>query len=270
MNWYTPKNLKTKFIAGFTFNEICKYNLCPRYAHKFDLNIEEEDILFVNLDHFDGLLNFLKTNKPIKKFSIMTHNSDRDFTEKMFQDIEGYVNRIYAVNCTTSNPKISKIPLGFNDQSTEALDKKDLEFVDKENLIYMNFNLNHHPERRTCFNHFRNFDWVTIDSQCINDTKITFDEFYDKLNTFKYCLAPRGAGIDTHRLYESLLFGVIPIVKKSQLDDLYERLPVLIVDDWSEVTYEFLVENYDNNISKYMKWKEENKDWFLPNYWIKK
>ena len=246
MNWYTPKNLKTKFIAGFTFNELCKYNLCPRYEQKFDLSIGEEDILFINLDYIDNLVSLLNSNPPKNRFSIMTHNSDQDFTQQMFDSIEKFVNKIYAINCTISNPKIVKIPLGFNDQSTEFLD------------------------RRVCFDHFKGFDWLTIDSQCINDTKIPFGEFYDKLRTFKYCLAPRGAGIDTHRLYEALLFGVIPIVKKSELDDLYEKFPILIVNDWDEVTHDFLIDNYDSNILKYKIWIEENKNWFLPDYWTKK
>jgi hypothetical protein len=270
MNWYTPKNLKTKFIAGFTFNEMCKYNLCPRYKQMFDINIQEDDILFINPDYIDSLVEFLNSKNIENKFTIITHNSDRDFTKQMFLSIEKFANKIYAINCTVSDPKIVKIPLGFNDQSTEFLDVQSLDFIEKSNLLYMNFNLNHHPSRRVCFNHFKMLDWVTVDSQCINNTKISFGEFYDKLKTFKYCLAPRGTGIDTHRLYESLLFGVIPIVEKSELDDLYEKFPILIVNDWSEVTPDFLIDNYDANILKYKTWLEENKDWFLPDYWIKK
>lgn len=270
MNWYTPKNLKTKFIAGFTFKELCKYNLCPRYEQKFDLSIGERDILFVNLDCIDSLVSFLNSNPPKSKFNIMTHNSDQDFTQQIFNSIEMFATKIYAINSTVSNPKIVKIPLGFNDQSTEFLDEKSLEFTEKSNLLYMNFNLKHHPSRRVCFDHFNGLDWITIGHQCINDTKIPFSEFYDKLKTFKYCLAPRGAGIDTHRVYESLLFGVIPIVKKSELDDLYKNFPILIVNDWAEVTSDFLNDNYDTYILKYKTWVEKNKDWFLPRYWIVK
>ena len=83
-------------------------------------------------------------------------------------------------------------------------------------------------------------------------------------------MAPRGAGIDTHRLYESLLFGVIPIVKSSELDDLYQQFPIIIVDKWEDITYEFLIENYEENLKKYFEWFENNKDWFKSEYWIKK
>lgn len=271
MNWYIPKNIKTNYISGYKYNDICKWSFCNRYTFNFKSDeILEDDLVFLNLDLFEYFINYLNTNKPINKFVLVTQNSDRDFTESMFNSVDPFISKLLAINCTFSNYKIKKIPLGFNDQSVEEIDKKDFRFVEKSNLIYMNFNLNHHTERRTCFNYFKNFDWVTIDSQCINDTKITFDSFYDKIKTFKYCLSPRGAGIDTHRLYESLLFGVIPIVKSSELDDLYKQFPIIIVDKWEDVTYDFLVDNYDENLKKYFDWFDSNKDWFKSEYWIKK
>ena len=127
------------------------------------------------------------------------------------------------------------------------------DFIEKQNLIYMNFKLHHHFDRPICFDYFKKFDWVDIENNIL-----PLKDFYDKLKTFKYCVSPRGTGIDTHRVYECLLYGVIPIVKKSTLDDLYENLPVLLVDKWEDVTYELLVNSYDENMSKYFEWKNNN------------
>jgi len=52
---------------------------------------------------------------------------------------------------------------------------------------------------------------------------------------FLFVLSPAGAGVDCHRTWEALLLGCIPIVKRSRVSDLLARLPVLIVDDWSQV-----------------------------------
>lgn len=52
----------------------------------------------------------------------------------------------------------------------------------------------------------------------------------------KFVLAPRGHGLDTHRLWEALYMGCIPIVRRSTMDPLLEALPVLLVDDYREVT----------------------------------
>lgn len=263
MNWYTPSKLNTEFISGFTFYKECDYNLCPRYQSNFNLNSLNNKTVFLNLDHFEQFVNFLNLNQPSSKFNLLTHNSDRDFTENMFKSIERFVDRIYAINCTFSDTKVTKIPLGFNDQSTEVLDKQNLDFTEKSNLIYVNFKLHHHPDRPICLNYFKQQDWSDIESQII-----PIEQFYNKLRTFKYCVSPRGTGIDTHRTYESLLFGVIPIVKKSELDDLYQNLPIVLVDNWEDVTYEFLMDSYQEHISKYFDWKEKNKNWYLPKFWL--
>jgi hypothetical protein len=53
---------------------------------------------------------------------------------------------------------------------------------------------------------------------------------------FAFTLSPAGAGLDCHRTWEALLLGSIPVVLRSPLDELFTQLPVVIVDDWSEVT----------------------------------
>jgi len=49
-------------------------------------------------------------------------------------------------------------------------------------------------------------------------------------------VSPHGNGLDCHRTWESLVLGNIVIVKRSSLDPMYEGLPVVIVDDWREVS----------------------------------
>ncbi len=53
---------------------------------------------------------------------------------------------------------------------------------------------------------------------------------------FAFTLSPAGAGLDCHRTWEALLLGSVPVVLRSPLDELFTQLPVVIVDDWSEVT----------------------------------
>ena len=51
-----------------------------------------------------------------------------------------------------------------------------------------------------------------------------------------FTLSPAGAGLDCHRTWEAFRLGSIPVVLRSPLDELLGRLPVVIVDDWEEVT----------------------------------
>jgi hypothetical protein len=63
---------------------------------------------------------------------------------------------------------------------------------------------------------------------------------YKRIAEFKFIFSPRGVGIDCYRTWEALLLGTIPIVKSSTMNEAYEDLPILIVDDWNIITPEFL------------------------------
>jgi hypothetical protein len=265
MSWRIPTT-KNDYISGYFYYKICDWSVCPRYPQNFDISkIKENDLVFLNLDYFENFINFLNNNSIQNKFILVTQNSDRDFTKNMFSLIDRYVSKVYPINCNFKHEKVFKIPLGFNDHSTETLDEENFDFSKKQNLIYMNFKLHHHSDRPICFDYFKKFNWVDVENEIL-----PLKEFYDKLKTYKYCISPRGTGIDTHRIYESLLYGVIPVVKKSELDDLYENLPVLLVDSWKDVTEEYLINSYYENLSKYFEWKNNNPDWYKSKNWIKK
>jgi hypothetical protein len=56
-----------------------------------------------------------------------------------------------------------------------------------------------------------------------------------------FVISPEGAGLDCHRTWESLLLGNVPIVKRNSIADLYNNLPVLIVEDWQQVNRETML-----------------------------
>jgi WD40 repeat protein len=62
-----------------------------------------------------------------------------------------------------------------------------------------------------------------------------YELWIHKIN-YQFSASPHGVGLDCHRTWEDLILGCIVIVKTSPLDCLYEGLPVVIVNDWHEVT----------------------------------
>ena len=58
---------------------------------------------------------------------------------------------------------------------------------------------------------------------------------------FAFVLSPFGNGMDCHRTWEALLCGCIPIVRSTVFNDLFEGLPVLIVERWSDISLQLLV-----------------------------
>jgi hypothetical protein len=75
---------------------------------------------------------------------------------------------------------------------------------------------------------------------------------------YSFVLSPFGNGMDCHRTWEALLCGCIPIVRTSVFRELFYGLPVLIVEEWCDITFELLTktiqefkEKHDNNEFQY-------------------
>ena len=62
------------------------------------------------------------------------------------------------------------------------------------------------------------------------------------LKLAKYTVSPPGVGWDCYRTWEAVLLGSIPIVMyRPSMASLYSRSPVMVVEDWSQVTVESLL-----------------------------
>ena len=58
---------------------------------------------------------------------------------------------------------------------------------------------------------------------------------YRRNRHYPLWLSPRGNGLDSHRTWEALYLDAIPIVWHSTLDSLYTNLPIIVINDWSEI-----------------------------------
>ena len=62
------------------------------------------------------------------------------------------------------------------------------------------------------------------------------------MSDYAFVLSPFGNGMDCHRTWEALLCGCIPIVCSSVFNELFDGLPVLIVDKWANISLSLLVD----------------------------
>ncbi|KAI8616120.1 hypothetical protein BC830DRAFT_1119359, partial [Chytriomyces sp. MP71] len=92
-----------------------------------------------------------------------------------------------------------------------------------------------------------------------------FDFYKDVLAPSLFVLSPPGEGPDCYRTYETLLLGGYPIVKTSTLDSLFSNLPVLIVQDFDDLTVELLEKTY----RKFQKRKWDYRPLYVE-YWSKR
>jgi hypothetical protein len=76
------------------------------------------------------------------------------------------------------------------------------------------------------------------------------------LKKHQFVISPAGNGLDSHGTWEALLAGCIPIVQHSDIDAVYEDLPVWLVNSWDEVTDEALLRNAKEFKMKKYNWKK--------------
>jgi hypothetical protein len=136
------------------------------------------------------------------------------------------------------------------------------ENVQKTQLLHLNFDKASSDDRKKSMKLFT--DW---NFSAFTEKPLPFREYITEMANYKFTLSPRGQGPDCLRTWEALIIGTIPIVMRgqygfwftpgnplmpraSQLDTLYEDLPILIIESWTQITKEFLDAKYIEIASK--------------------
>lgn len=86
--------------------------------------------------------------------------------------------------------------------------------------------------------------------------------------TSKFSICPSGLGMDTYRLWETLMLGSIPIVESNAgFDRTYASLPVLIVRNYTDVNASLLERAYPCFV-KHVKANHFRYEHLTQDYWI--
>ena len=242
-------------VSGYYYQKSCKWNLDNRYPirkWKSRIDVRLGDSVFLKVRDIPYFLSLNIHTRVV----LVVHNSDESFTDYMYSVVQPYVLKVRAVNCITTLAE--QIPLGLRDDQyvshRHIIDAINSPPVKRDVLCSVNFVLRSNQElREAVYNLFKNNPHCKVDHDHMNYTKsfnFTDEEtiqrqihYYKTLKRSIYSICPQGEGIDTHRVYESIYLGVIPIVLSSPLDPLYSTMPIKIVKDWESVI-SFLEEEY--------------------------
>ena len=217
-------------ISGKSFSDLCAWNYDPRYRERPFLQWGSRggDWVFVNGDFLDQFLSIrLATSK---KFNLIIHNADAPFDEARLRRTLPRALRIYAINTTVQHPQLTTIPIGFPDSGLKHLSGI-RPSTDRPIEIYSNFSAGTNVVARAeCLKAFEG-DPRVVRKDPIGRSQ---SEYYEDMCHSKFVLCPAGTGIDTHRIYEALACGATPVVLHSPLDHLYEKLPICILNSWTD------------------------------------
>jgi hypothetical protein len=169
-----------------------------------------------------------------------------------------YLLKWFAQNTPINAHKLVQLPIGLDyhtlsnnpahswktegegslpkDQEDILMQVRQYPFHKRLPLIYVNFSTqNDRYHQRKC-----SLAEISPDLLHINQSFTQRTENWKKMSRFAFVLSPFGMGMDCHRTWEALCLGCIPIVKAPHFQPLFEGLPVLLVNEWSEITRERL------------------------------
>lgn len=227
-------------ITGDRVWRLCDYVIATREIVNYHKQIEKyvKNILLLPADeqeelHLPGLtsdsadgiirigiythiaprvFSFLKDLKDSgKKYKVYFHNSDHSVDDVFVQQLGDcdHILTIYAQNLCVHHPKFTLLPIGIANSMFAHGDLKLLfrrmiqtYMYNKTNHLASSLGEHTHPSRK-----------ILLASMGIRQqASKPFEAYLEEVASSEFSLCIRGNGLDTHRMWESLYMGTIPVI----------------------------------------------------------
>jgi hypothetical protein len=193
-------------------------------------------------------------------FILVSHNSDENIRDT--PHVRRILNhprlaRWYAQNICLPLPTVSKLymlPIGIANLQWPHGNLYKLQQVisrdyhkPKTQAIYMSFKIETQVElRERCYRSlYRVIPFLP---------PVDFESNLRRMVTYKYCICPEGNGVDTHRLWEALYLGVVPIMVENAFTKNVRDMgfPCVLVASWEtwDISSLDLTHDYTEDFAK--------------------
>jgi len=214
----------------------------------YSLRVAGLDVEAMQTEAFIGAVMFTNVNCKVAvtrcEYSIEINDEVlRNITRRLAPQTMMWL----TTNANIIHPRIQALPLGITDycdyspfHAVIGDTKKLKSLIDshsrtQKNLVLMNFHDHTYAEVRIPVRQiFESKDFVSNAEYAPDPAGYT--RYIEGLRSHPFCLSPRGNGIDTHRTWECLYAGCIPIVQKTVALREFQDLPILFVDEWRDVS----------------------------------
>lgn len=200
------------------------------------------------------------------KFILIGHNCDFGIDSKFIPLLEDErIIHMFSQNTLICHNKLTPIPIGIANSKYNH-GKKDILYravklqinEQRINKIYVNVdpgtNWSH---RGPVLNHMR------YNPLSVFVNRSSYYDYLVQMKQYKWVCSPKGNGDDCHRTWEALYMGCIPLVDNIEnFREFSKELPIILIDDWSKITIEFLEKetskiNFNYNMLNFNYWKNK-------------
>lgn len=242
----------TDWIQGEKFIGIADYVYVPHGAKKDLYNLQntlcvdelrDADVIYTHTDHIPQLFELIANWH--KEVIVVSHNSDACAETHIPENVIKW----HSQNVNMLSDKVQSLPIGLeNNRWFPKIGKKELMLSLLErpriikNLVYVNHNIKtNKAERQPVYDLLAGKQWATLE---MGKNGSNFEHYLQSIYNHRFVVCPEGNGMDTHRTWECLYLGTIPIEKRNNNNLQYTDLPISFVNSWDEITPDFLMSEY--------------------------
>jgi len=223
-----------KFLTGDGFAQLAELEFFPQDQSEFRLrkacSLQGASVVFCPGHKVEEMLD--KYGSSINPRVLIIGNSDRDFYA-FPQNVPKSIKRIYLQNSFISSDFFRTLPIGLENirigrNGLPFLFTRLLLHIPKKNMVLIGPFSPTHAEREelnklSCLG-------IKLLRKRISPVRTAYYQA-----RHRFVAVPRGNGVDTHRLWESLYRGSIPIVLENEWSRSLVKLglPILMIREWS-------------------------------------
>lgn len=230
----TPRHMcynRLPLLANVVFDiNYAGTGVMPQHTYPYKESFSKGDVVFVKTDYLQWFLDNRNVNVQI---TLVTGVSDLSPTPEQCQRILANRNITKWIGCNIlcSHPKIVKLPIGVGEP----------ERINGNHDILLRLHSQRVPWSEKSDDICIPYHKATHESRSLQPTlpKLDFEDYMRTISKYKFVVCTRGNGVDTHRVYETLLMGSVPVLEHSGLDDMYSQWPCLFVDSFDRVDFVF-------------------------------
>ena len=266
------------FITGDAFRQLCTFRCEDQYVCAFSFSeVQPGDCIYIattDLRTSKTTTKYLRAYREMlpqikNPHAVITHNGDLSTPDSdAWHSTEGAqwsaefsdllespaLLAWFASNCNWkgNGPKPKKlhcIPIGVENRYNQGGSKPEVYFdwmhsrhsSEPSKMLLAAFRTSANKLLRNEAILSLNASWITKVRHSIEEPgPLSRDNYVRVLQDHHFVACPPGHGFDTHRVWEVLVAGSIPVVVSTPMDSMYEGLPILIVEDWTQVTEQLL------------------------------
>jgi hypothetical protein len=235
------------FISGDTYKGLCNLVYSGNNSR-----IEQEvssnesypvNRIFLPLSFSQKFIHWVTAHElDLTNVDLFMHNGDIIPSNEDMARLANRFRNIYSVNWTGNSENIVPIPIGLENRRlhTNGVPRDFAKIIAagiptpeiRKNQILISFSMSTNlSERSTALELTSRYSKIDL-----RFFQGSVTDYHRELLESRYVLSPPGNGFDCHRTWEAIYLGCIPIVKREFWPFCHLNLPVLVLDDWSDIS----------------------------------